>query len=139
MGTRADFYVGRGEMAEWIGSVAWDGHPSGFDTPGFFAPCTESEWRAKVQKELADRDDGTTPDQGWPWPWSDSQTTDYAYAWDTDVVYGSAFGCAWFNPLQPEPDDDGPKTVIFPNMKDKQKVTIGKRSGLIVIQMKGGQ
>lgn len=30
MGTRADFYVGRGPDAEWIGSTAWDGYPDGF-------------------------------------------------------------------------------------------------------------
>jgi hypothetical protein len=29
MGTRADFYVGRGKDAEWLGSVAFDGYPSG--------------------------------------------------------------------------------------------------------------
>jgi hypothetical protein len=29
MGTRADFYVGRGETAEWLGSIAWDGNPGG--------------------------------------------------------------------------------------------------------------
>jgi len=26
MGTRADFYVGMGKDAEWLGSVAWDGY-----------------------------------------------------------------------------------------------------------------
>jgi hypothetical protein len=31
MGTRADFYVGRGGQAEWLGSIAWDGYPSGID------------------------------------------------------------------------------------------------------------
>lgn len=25
MGTRADFYSGRGKTAEWLGSIAWDG------------------------------------------------------------------------------------------------------------------
>jgi hypothetical protein len=29
MGTRADFYIGRGTEAEWLGSVAWDGYPGG--------------------------------------------------------------------------------------------------------------
>jgi hypothetical protein len=29
MGTRADFYVGRGETAEYLGSIAWDGYPDG--------------------------------------------------------------------------------------------------------------
>lgn len=27
MGTRADFYVGTGANAEWLGSIAYDGHP----------------------------------------------------------------------------------------------------------------
>ena len=26
MGTRADFYLGEGSAAEWLGSVAWDGY-----------------------------------------------------------------------------------------------------------------
>jgi hypothetical protein len=29
MGTRADFYVGKGKKSEWIGSIAWDGYPQG--------------------------------------------------------------------------------------------------------------
>lgn len=31
MSTRADFYVGRGAEAEWIGSISWDGYPDGVD------------------------------------------------------------------------------------------------------------
>ena len=38
MGTRADFYVGRGESAEWLGSVAWDGNPRGIDDPVLTTP-----------------------------------------------------------------------------------------------------
>ena len=33
MGTRADFYIGRGATAEWIGSIAWDGYPDGIPAP----------------------------------------------------------------------------------------------------------
>lgn len=29
MGTRADFYVGKGPNAEWLGSTAMDGYPEG--------------------------------------------------------------------------------------------------------------
>jgi len=29
MGTRADFYVGIGPEAEWVGSIAYDGYPDG--------------------------------------------------------------------------------------------------------------
>ncbi len=28
MGTRADFYTRTGDRLEWLGSIAWDGHPS---------------------------------------------------------------------------------------------------------------
>ncbi len=31
MGTRADFYIGRGPTAEWIGSLPLDGYPEGID------------------------------------------------------------------------------------------------------------
>jgi hypothetical protein len=31
MGTRSDFYVGKGKDAEWIGSIAWDGYRSGIE------------------------------------------------------------------------------------------------------------
>lgn len=34
MGTRADFYVGRGTEAEWIGSIALDGYPDGIPDDG---------------------------------------------------------------------------------------------------------
>lgn len=37
MGTRADFYVGRGKDAEWIGSVAFDGYPDGFERDDLFS------------------------------------------------------------------------------------------------------
>ena len=29
MGTRADFYVGKGKDSEWLGSIAWDWYPDG--------------------------------------------------------------------------------------------------------------
>lgn len=135
MGTRADFYVGRGLSAEWLGSTAWDGYPSGYDTK-LFKYKTVSGWRTAVTKMLAARKDGTTPDKGWPWPWEDSQTTDYAYAFEGGKVWGSCFGGPWFDPLKPEPEYEeleDSKKVPFPNMKSRQKVTLGERSGVLVI------
>lgn len=136
MGTRADFYVGRGRGAEWLGSVAWDGYPSGFDD-ALFKVTTEAEWRDAVAKTLAKRDDGTKPEDGWPWPWEDSRTTDYAYAFDGGRVFGCAFGHAWFDPLNEPTDDEGymdtPKSAEFPDMKGRAAVTLGNRSGLLVV------
>lgn len=138
MGTRADFYVGRGEQAEWLGSVALDGYPDGI-------PLTlreiedEETYRIGVDIFLAGRRDATQVEQGWPWPWEDSSTSDYAYAYDEGQVWASGFGGAWFKADEPEPvDEDGEptserKVAVFPNMKAVQNVTMGPRSGLIVI------
>ena len=135
MGSRADFYVGRGEKAEWIGSIAWDGYPDGIPDDVKDAK-TEAEFRLAVRTALAKRDDATFPEKGWPWPWEDSRTTDFAYAFDGGTVYASCFGREWFVAAGPEPENDGPKVAVFPNMKAIQKVTFGGRSGLMVFKGK---
>ena len=139
MGTRADFYLGRGPAAEWLGSIAWDGYPEGIDAAVKRAK-TEADYKSALEEFFRGRDDVTTPDRGWPWPWETSKTTDYAYAFDGGKVFASCFGGPWFNPRarkRPDEDDNydrsGPPAT-FPNMKDRQNVTLGKRSGLIVIQ-----
>ena len=151
MGTRADFYVGRGKGAEWLGSIAYDGHPDRIGK-GVVGAETEAKFRAAVVKFLANREDcdATTPDLGWPWPWEDSCTTDYAYAFDGGAVYGCSFGREWFLAKNDEPhmeDDDGEpteygrrikengKTAVFPCMRDRMKVTYGPRSGLLILGM----
>jgi hypothetical protein len=131
MGTRADFYIGRGKQAEWLGSIAWDGYPEGIDNPVKNA-TTAAEFREAVITLLAGRDDATVPDMGWPWPWEDSRTTDFAYAFDEGKVYAAHFGHGWFNPFQPHIPDS--RECDFPDMKDKKKVTLGPRSGLIVLK-----
>ncbi len=134
MGTRADFYVGRGKDAEWLGSIAWDGNPEGLEAPQLLAATGEPHYREEVARLLAKCDDGTVPADGWPWPWDDSGTTDYTYAFDGDQVWVSAFGTEWFLATEPEPDEeDRPETAIFPDMTAKQNVTFGKRSGVIII------
>lgn len=134
MGTRADFYVGRGEQAEWIGSIAWDGYPDGIDKQTL--NCTSPEaFRHAVADFFSKRDDVTLPEQGWPWPWDDSGTTDYAYAFDGERVWASCFGREWF-PANKEPEDYDTlreNDAVFPNMKDRKNVTWGKRSGTITV------
>lgn len=134
MGTRADFYIGRGAKAEWLGSVAWDGYPDGFkDRPELFAATTADQFRAAVAAEIDTRDDGTTPSQGWPWPWENGHLTDYSYAFDDGRVWASCFGHQWWDLLKdaPEEEDAGPK-VEFPDMTAIKSVTLGKRSGVMI-------
>lgn len=131
MGTRADFYVGRGEQAEWIGSIAWDGYPEGLRDTAILTAPSEQDFRAAVSAELAKRDDATTPDRGWPWPWENSHTTDYAYAFDGGTVYASNFGHAWFKATEEQPDEDTPRDTVFPNMRTDRHAPAGTdRSGV---------
>jgi hypothetical protein len=133
MGTRADFYVGTGPEAEWLGSIAFDGYriddmqekhadknPDNAACWAIKTATTEGDYRAAVVTLLSINDDATTPDQGWPWPWEDSHTTDYAYAF----VDGACKPFPWGRGAE------------WPNMKDRQKVTFGPRSGVLVFGAK---
>ena len=123
--------MGRGKDSEWLGSIAWDGYPLG--VPQDLLLCSnEHFFREEVARFILSKDDGTTPKDGWPWPWEDSRTTDYAYAFDLGKVWASSFGTEWFDPLGPEPEDDLPKTAEFPDMTDRQNITFGKRSGVLI-------
>ena len=134
MGTRADFYVGRGESAEWLGSIAWDGYPNGISEAVLKAK-TAAAYRRHVEMFFGSRDDTTRPEWGWPWPWETSATTDYAYAFDKGRVYASCFGGKWYvaTSKRLNEDDNPRKVAVFPNMKARQAVTLGTRSGLVVI------
>jgi hypothetical protein len=149
MGTRADFYVGEGEQAEWLGSVAWDGYPDGFEGEPYENPLKatdEHDYRKRVAQMLRLRDDATHPEQGWPWPWEDSTTTDYAYSFLHGKVGGSS-GHGWWFPAYEPPEsglneEDIEKAIdaysaqpkqAFPNMREKASTAFdGSRSGLIV-------
>lgn len=143
MGTRADFYIGRGESAEWIGSIAWDGYPEGIPK-GLLRCKTVAGFKRSVANFLKDRDDKSLPADGWPWPWDDSNTTDFAYAIDGGKVHGSCFGSNWFDPTKDMdendervPSDDPPRMAIFPNMKhEKRRPMFGAHSGVILVTAK---
>ena len=139
MGSRADFYVGlEPDTMEWLGSIAWDGYPGGIDS-GIKSAKMEETFRARVTRLLESREDSTTPDMGWPWPWEDSQTTDFSYTFADGCVWGTNFGYSWYKVESRGDEDDGedkPK-VAFPNMKDRQKVNLGKRSGVTIITANG--
>jgi hypothetical protein len=147
MGTRADFYIGRGTEAEWLGSIAWDGYPEGITPNGtnawpdgqhLFDAQTEIEFRERLAQFFAGRDDVTLPADGWPWPWTNSQTTDYAYAFDNGEVYASCFGCEWYDPQREYSEEEfeafGRKQAVFPEFsKDTMARPGSTRSGIIVI------
>lgn len=114
MGTRADFYVRREAEplapSDWVGSIAWDGDSIPSKVSG---ARTEADFRAALKEMAAERDDWTAPSDGWPWPWETSDTTDCAYVFSGDKVSS--------------------RKVKYPDMTSLQNVTLGKRSGLIVV------
>lgn len=94
MGTRADYYIGRGEKAVWLGSIATDGHIDS-QSEGILLAKTQDDFTRAVTGEIEGRRDGTQPSQGWPWPWKTSNTTDYSYAFEDGEVYVCCFGYRW--------------------------------------------
>ena len=133
MGTRADFYIGKGKEAKWLGSVAYDGYPDGIDNR-VLQSITEDEYRNAVHQFVGGLSHGTLPENGWPWPWKDSHTTDYAYAFEDGKVEATD-GDFWFDPLNEneEHKEHGKEDIVFPDMTSRQRVTLGERSGLMVI------
>src|SRR2546421_1262215 len=132
MGTRADFYLGRGKDMKWLGSTAWDSYPEGIPDTIKNAK-SEAEYLRAIEGFSLVREDWTPPEQGWPWPWEDSGTTDYAYAFDGGEVWVSPFGDGWFKAADipaglkggdyyewEEKQTKGKRKVNFPNMESRQ-------------------
>ena len=144
MGTRADFYVGRGTGAMWLGSIAWDGYPKGIDS-SVLAATTQGEFVQALSEFFKHRDDVSLANHdGWPWPWENSHTTDFAYAFDGGSVWVSMFGSAWKHSSQaipPKDADDDTKdnwwgathdaATVFPDMSHIKDVARDERSGLL--------
>lgn len=142
MGTRADFYIHKDGKTEWLGSVAMDGYDvyeingegKSDRTKATYAlkrARTEDEFRAALIDYFETRDDVTTQDHGWPWPWDDSKTTDFAYVFrmDRSEVEAYSFGeCACCGRAP---------AFEWPDMSARKNVTLGPRSGLIVLTAKG--
>lgn len=105
MGTRADFWLGRGADAEWLGSIQYDGRPKGLSAPLLLA-CDEEEYRAAVADLLAHREDALHPGSAAAPKWSRqrARTIDYSYTFHNAVLWACRNGSPWFDPVRPEPE-----------------------------------
>ena len=106
--TKADFYVGTGSDARWIGSIGADGYPaSGVISPEIFLQVNKIMFEEMVldllRKEKQD-DWAAIADEGdpWPWLWLNSQITDYTYMFDEKLekVIASKGGEEFFDPIK---------------------------------------
>lgn len=130
MGSKADFYVGRGTDAEWIGSIAWDGLPAAMP-PTLVGALDEDTYRKEVDDLLSKRGDALKAEDGWPWPWDTSHGTKYAYAFDGGRVWTCCYGSSWWQATHPEPDHTSlkRKAARFPSM-----ALVKKGGGVLVIE-----
>jgi hypothetical protein len=129
MGTRADFYIGEGKEAKWMGSIAWDGYQWDNNDNELVRCKTEGDF-VKFMSSLEERDDFTKPEQGWPWPWDDSKTTDYAYCFCDGEIRVFVSG----RPVSKEDSDEElSDKQDFPNMRSIGNVAFGNRSGMIIV------
>jgi hypothetical protein len=134
MGTRADFYIGQGQDAEWLGSVGFDGCDWVNDpTSDLMLAKSPDEFRAAVVIIQAERRDFTAPEDGWPWPWENSKTTDYAYVFYEGKTNVYSFGHEITLNDDQEIKDESPKVDWFPDMKSRQNIQYGVKSGLIIV------
>ena len=144
MGTRADFFVGIGPKAEWIGSVSYDGGPGECGETLLIA-TTEADFRAAVEERLANWSVTTRPEEGWPWPWPDFRTTDYAYAWDPKRGAVVSSGREWVTLSQLNADRDciyagrPLRDDEVPDMSKGPKGDVLGKSGLMLLRVPGGR
>ncbi|NVM33976.1 MAG: hypothetical protein HWN81_00170 [Candidatus Lokiarchaeota archaeon] len=154
MGTRADYYIKKDQEYRYLGSTSYDGYEDGLPD-NLLQANTPNLFMKELKLFLDQRDDVSLPNMhGWPWPWEDSNTTDYAYCYDieTNQVLISNFGSPFYTikelrdhekwqeqELEKDPDcypeyfkPEGDKPQ-FPNMEQLQNVTLGERSGILVI------
>ena len=136
MGTRADFYLATQKNLVWLGSIAWDGYPSGIPEEILNA-SDQDTYIDEVTKFIKSIDDGTTPDMGWPWPWETSDTTDWSYIFShtqqehkVACVNFDKKDLCWYDSKLDKCVKCGLLTLPFPIMKN-DNVTMDIRSGII--------
>ncbi len=127
MGTRAQFFIGNPEdlqNREWLGCVAWDGHPSGDCGDALRGATTPEAFRAGVADIKSQRDDFTDPaTRSWPFPWvTDLYLTDTTFAFFDGKVQATSYHSGWRpleafyadDPYGEDHKDELPRTVPAP-------------------------
>lgn len=99
--TKADFYIGQGKKANWIGSIYSDGYPQSI--PLDILICINPILYEELVVDFIKSKNGVVRSEGgkWPWAWGDSRTTDYAYIFEPliDKVLASQCGGPLFDPI----------------------------------------
>lgn len=100
--TKADFYIGVGQDAKWVGSVERDGYPDAIPAE-ILIQINEIMFEELVVEFLQSRRPYSfiaSEGDKWPWLWSDSRMTDYAYIFFHAKVVMSQFGKEMIDPIK---------------------------------------
>jgi len=97
MGTAADFYVGKGKDAEWVGSISSDGQFNSIlrrSVGKQIMQCLSPQaFKHAVRDFIIDQGGWIPPEHKWPWKWKNSGTTGPSYwffdgkVWTAKVVW----------------------------------------------------
>lgn len=147
MGTRAEFYLKQNGKYTFIGSIGWDGYPSGLSE---FAKVNDLNSFNKKFSELLKRDDFSSSRC---FPWNNPSGSDYTYVFnvDTDELLASNYGSRFvdFNFLLESEEltrdfldhKDLYETIKvigmkfdIPDQKVNEAEIFGKGSGLIILR-----
>jgi len=120
--TKADFYVGYGKSAWWLGSIRKDGMPDRIKDDIIYS-VTKAQYERRVKAMLIKKTDSILPGDGWPWLWDDSKMTDFSYFYFNEKVHASFMGGILFDPISVSLGEDLKTSYIryddpeFPNMR----------------------
>lgn len=128
MGTRADFYTrSTAGRLTYRGSIAWDGDPDNIPSYVMGAGDAAAFCHGLYKWFKHDRTDASLPKRdGWPWPWANAYLTDWSYVFDARS--GKVEKFKWGKPVGKRG-----RPYKWPDMSSVQRVTMGSRSGLLVL------
>lgn len=130
----ADFYMGRGANAEYLGSVVTAGAPEDIEVWERFQNLDDENYAPKdfvdEVRDLRHATHDTPP--AWPWSYPSSAETPWAYVFDAGTVYVYRYGvemaavrCNYTRPgPQGTREPRRPQSVapLFPTMRDAASV-----------------
>lgn len=119
MGTRCDFYLGRGLTAKYLGSLGQDGWAREL-APRFEGVTSETTFEQRLNALFEDRGH-VSAEYGWPWPWKDSEATGQVVAFDDGRVWCRHTSGFWA-PIS-DPDMPGSTPCVFADMLEQQQGT----------------
>ncbi len=119
MGTRCDFYLGRGPLAQYLGSIGHDAYVDAM-AERFEGIQTQDAFNARLTEVFAEYGE-IKAEHGWPWPWRDSHTTDTVVAFDGGQLWTNHYDGCW----APLADFENPtaQALLFPDMRAALEAT----------------